>query len=192
VRESALALVARAHAICFGSLAQRCDVSRRTIHTLLDAANDQALRIFDINLRQQFYSRAVIEASLARANVLKVNDAELPVLADMFALRGDARAQMTALASRFDLRAVACTRGARGSLLLADGEWAEHPGVRTPVADTVGAGDAFTAAMTLGLLAHWNVDEVNRRANEVAAYVASQHGATPELPQEVRAPFLAI
>lgn len=183
--------VAEADAICFGTLAQRGERSRKTIGRLLAGAPAESLRILDVNLRQEFYSRDIIEQSLARANVLKVNDAELPRLAEMFGISGDAREQLSQLAARHHLRVVACTRGAHGSLLLANGRWSDHPGVPTRVADTVGAGDAFTAAMTLGLLAGWDLDEINRRANDVAAYVASCAGATPELPEQLRAPFLS-
>jgi fructokinase len=97
----------------------------------------------------------------------------------MFGLAGDARAHLAALAQRFELRAVALTRGANGSLLLADGAWSEHPGLRVKVVDAVGAGDAFTAAWTLGLLAGQPLDEINQRANELAAFVCTQPGATP-------------
>ena len=149
------------------------------------------MRVFDINLRQHFYSREIIEESLALANVLKVNETELPVLAGMFGLNGDERAHISQLAERHQLRVVAYTRGERGSLLFSEGRWSDHPGVPTKVVDTVGAGDAFTAAMTLGLLAGWNLDEINQRANAVAAYVASRAGATPELLEPLRAPFVA-
>ena len=176
----------QADAICFGSLGQRCAPAQRAIRAMVAAAPDDALRVFDINLRQRFYSREIIESSLALSDALKLNDAELPVLAEMFGLGGDTRAQLAALAGRFRLRAVALTRGANGSLLLADGAWSEHPGLRVEVVDAVGAGDAFTAVWTLGLLAGQPLDEINRRANEVAAYVCSQSGATPPLPEPLR------
>lgn len=181
--------VTGADAVCFGTLGQRLEPARSTILSLVRATPPNALRIFDINLRQHFYSQAVIEESLALANVLKVNDTELPRLAEMFSLTGDERAQISELAVRHSLRVVAYTRGERGSLLFVDGRWSDHPGVRTKVADTVGAGDAFTAAMTLGLLAGWDADEINQRANEVAAHVASCPGATPDLPAPLRSLF---
>ncbi len=173
-------------AVCFGSLAQRGEPSRTSVRRLVAATPAEALRVFDTNLRQHFYSAAVIETSLELANVLKLNDQELPVVAGMFGLRGDVRAQLAALAQRFRIRAVALTRGAQGCLLLADGIWSEHPGFPVNVIDTVGAGDAFTAAMTLGLLARWTPDVINRHANEVAAFVCSQRGATPALPANLK------
>jgi fructokinase len=187
--EAALAQAQLADAICFGSLAQRSETSWQNIRALVGATPSPALRIFDINLRQHFYSREIIEASLHLANVLKINDTELPVLAHLFELPGDARGQITELAARFDLRCVALTRGGSGSLLFSNGQWAEHPGLRVAVQDTIGAGDAFTAAMALGFLAGWPLELVNQRANEVAAFVCSQSGATPLLPAELRQIF---
>jgi fructokinase len=186
--DAALADVTKADAICFGSLAQRASVSRESIGVLLEAAAPAALRIFDINLRQSFYSRVVLEESLRLANVLKLNDAELPVLGEMFGLKGDDRAQLATLAERWELRAVALTRGARGALLLSSEGFSEHPGKAPPVVrDTIGAGDAFTAVLSLGLLARWPLDAINERANAVAAYVCTQSGATPELTADLLA-----
>jgi fructokinase len=169
-----------ADAVYFGSLAQRSDPSRRSICRIIAAAPPSALRVFDINLRPPFYSREIIEFSLSLANALKLSDAELPVLAKMFGLAGGTREQLSALARRFNLRAIALTRGAAGSLLLADGVWSDHSGLRVPVVDAVGAGDSFTAAWTLGLLAGMPLDEINFRANELAAFVCTQPGAMPE------------
>jgi fructokinase len=189
VSPDALARVAHADAICFGSLAQRGESARHAVRQLVGATPAITLRVFDINLRQQFYSRETIEGSLLLANVLKLNDQELTVLAAMFGLRGDAHSQLAALAQRFHLRAVAFTRGSAGSLLLADGVWSERPGLRVSVVDAVGAGDAFTAAMTLGLLAGWPLKTIHRRANEIAAFVCTQAGATPALPPELKKAF---
>lgn len=187
-----LSAVMEADAVCFGTLAQRSESSRLAIQELLKATRSECLRIFDINLRQHFFSRAVIEESLALSNVLKVNETELPQLAKLLRLSGGEQKQICELSERYRLRLIAYTRGDRGSLLYAGGEWSDHPGVPTRVADTVGAGDSFTAAMTLGFLAGWPLGEINDRANQIAAYVASRPGATPELPQELRAPFLLI
>lgn len=183
--------VAIADAVCFGTLAQRSPTSAATVLALVASSPPSALRIFDINLRQQYYSRAMIDNSLELANVLKVNETELPILAKMFGLVGDAAQQIAAIADRYQLRAVAYTCGMSGSLLLAGGRYSSHTGIPTQVADTVGAGDAFTAAMALGMLMDWDLDLINQRANEVASYVASCAGATPQLPEQLRSPFLA-
>jgi len=186
---AALAAVSAADAVCFGTLAQRREPSRSTILSLVSAAPPAALRILDVNLRQNYYSSRLINESLAFANVLKLNDTELPQLAAFLDLSGDERSQIRQLAERNLLRAVACTRGKRGSLLYSDGRWSEHPGLPANVVDTVGAGDSFTAVLTLGLLAGWELDRINAVANEVAAHVCSQPGATPPLPSHLRQLF---
>ena len=190
VTAAAVTAAAEAHAVCFGSLGQRAPASRAAVEALVAASPPQALRVFDINLRQSFYSREVIAASLALANVLKLNETELPVLAEMFGLSGDTRSQITTLASEHGLQAVAFTRGSQGSCLLVADEWSEHPGVPTTVADTIGAGDSFTAAFVLGLLKGWPVPAIHQRASEVAAFVCSQAGPTPPLPEALRIPAL--
>lgn len=187
--EEALAAVADADAVCFGSLGQRCEPARSSIRQLVSAARPAALRIFDINLRQHFYSREVIEHSLQQANVLKLNDTELPVLAALFGLTGSVSGQLAELTRRFELEVVALTRGPQGSLLLGPGGWSDQPGLPVAVRDTVGAGDAFTAALTVGLLQGMTLDAVNRLANEVARHVCSCTGATPPLPAHLKAAF---
>lgn len=182
---AALAAVRAADAVCFGTLAQRGETSRRVIRTLVSASASEALRVCDINLRQHFYSHELIAESLALANVLKLNDAELPVLAALFGLTGDMRAQLAALTERFALRLIVLTRGAHGSLLFDGQHWSEHPGINVPVKDTIGAGDSFTAATVLGFLSRWELGRINAFANEVAAFVCSHHGATPPLPAEL-------
>jgi fructokinase len=191
--EKAITLASSADAICFGSLAQRSESSRSAIQKLVASSPAQALRVFDVNLRQRFYTRAVIERSLQLANVLKLNDDELPTLAAMFNLTGSTENQMESLTRIFSLKVVALTRGANGSLLyqdLEDTRWSDCASVPVEVVDTVGAGDSFTAALVLGLLSKMDLDEINAVANAVARYVCSQPGATPELPSEFARRFL--
>lgn len=188
--ELALAAAGDADAVCFGSLAQRCEPARSSLQRLVAAVRPGALRVFDINLRQHFYSREVIERSLRLADVLKLNDAELPVLAALFDLSGPVRTQLERLAARFDFVAVALTCGPHGSRLLGPTGWSDHPGLPVDVRDTVGAGDAFTAAMTLGLLSGWNLDRVNEHANAIARHICSCAGATPPLPAALTAAFV--
>lgn len=181
---------AEADAICFGTLAQRCEPSRVAIRAMVGASKAAALRIFDVNLRQDFYSMELIESSLELANVLKLNDAELPVLSRLLGLRADApREQIAELTKRFGLRLVAYTRGAQGSLLYGGGRWSEHEGARVEVKDTIGAGDSFTAAVTMGMLLGWETDRISDVANRVAAFVCSREGGTPPLPDELRREF---
>ena len=186
VSDFARGMVAQADAVCFGSLAQRGEISRTAIRSLLNQSRPDALRIFDVNLRQNFFSVAVITASLQLANVLKISDEELPVLARLLELNGAPAEQLAELAHRFDLRLVALTCGARGSLFYSGGQFSEVAGLPVRVADTIGAGDSFTAMLTMGLLLGWDLERINRRANEVAAFVVSQPGATPELPFHLR------
>jgi fructokinase len=180
---AALAKVHSADALCFGSLAQRSPLSRRSIQCLLSAAPAETWRVFDINLRQHYYSREVIERSLQLANVLKLNDEELPVVADLFALSGDSARQIESLAAAYGLNVVALTRGGDGSLLYRDGNWSDCKSEPVQVVDTVGAGDAFTAALVLGLLHGEPLDTMHAFASEVAGYVCTCAGGTPTLPE---------
>ena len=182
---SALKVIREADAICFGSLAQRSEISRVSIQRLVAAAPATALRVFDINLRQNYFSGAVIEQSLRLANVLKLNEDELPILADLFNLAGSTRHQIERLAHQFSLHLIALTRGPAGSLLFKAGQWADCPSVPIKIVDTVGAGDSFTAALVLGLLQKKELNEVNALADEVARYVCSCTGATPPLPRSI-------
>jgi fructokinase len=185
---ASLARAACAGAICFGSLSQRGEPSRSAIHEIVSAGRSGALRLFDVNLRHPFIDRDVIAGSLTLANARKLNDQELAELAAMFGRSSDVRDSMSELADRFELSLVALTRGAKGSVLLADGVWSDHPGLRTTVSDTIGAGDAFAAALVVGRLTGRPLEEINRHANEVAAFVCSQPGGTPTLPDALKSP----
>ncbi|NQU26644.1 MAG: carbohydrate kinase [Candidatus Nealsonbacteria bacterium] len=182
-------LAPRTSAVCFGTLGQRSERSRETIQRFVAATSaalrpslPAALRIFDVNLRPPFVTDPVILQSLDLANVLKLNDEELPVVAALCKLTGTDVEVMQQLADRFTLRAVALTRGPRGAVLIRDDQVSEHPGVETQVVDTVGAGDAFTAVLALGLLDGSDLAAINTGACQVAAFVCSQGGATPQLP----------
>jgi fructokinase len=170
-------------AVCFGTLAQRDPQSRHTIHHFLDVTRADALRVFDINLRQQFYDEAIIRASLGAATLLKLNSDELPVLLGLLKIAAASEVDaLETLCACFDLRGAALTRGSQGSLLLWEGELNEQPPIKLNPVDTVGAGDAFTAALVLGLLRGSPLSEVHRHASTIARYVCTQAGATPTLP----------
>lgn len=177
----AKALVRAAEVVCFGTLAQRTETGRRVVGELVAAASDDALRVCDINLRKPFVSADVIRESLGMSDVLKLNEDELPELAAQFGLEGTAEDQVRVLAERFDLRVVALTLGELGSCLLREGQWSREPGRVVKVVDTVGAGDAFTAVLVTGLLKGWTTARLLERATDVAAYVCTQAGATPDL-----------
>jgi fructokinase len=175
-------LAREADAVCFGSLAQRSSLSRSTIHTFLHATRPEAIRIFDVNLRQNFYTAQVLAESMNLATIVKLNHEELPRIMRLFALehRGEQDSARRLLSSH-DLKLVCVTRGTGGSLLISNDECSEHPGFRVKVADTVGAGDAFTAALTHGYLRGTSLAQINETANLVGAWVASQSGATPAM-----------
>ena len=182
-------LAERADAVCFGSLAQRALESRQTIQTLVAQTSSSCVRVFDANLRAPFFSGEVLQESLELATVVKLNDAEVPQLLAMLGmpLEGDAgAAQLRLGAERLlaefpTLHMVAVTRGAHGSLLVTRQEWNEHPGIAVQVADTIGAGDAFTAAMTHYLLRGASLAQLNQAGNRYGAWVASHAGAMPPL-----------
>jgi fructokinase len=180
-------LAATADAVCFGTLAQRNAAARRTILQFLRATPASALRVFDVNLRQSFYSEEIVHTSLGLANVLKLNEDELRTIAVMCNIDESSQVrQLLALCEEFRLRLAALTRGSQGSLIVSTQIIADCPGFPALVRDTVGAGDAFTAALTVGILAGRDVDDVNRQACRLAAYVCAQPGAVPSLPEELR------
>lgn len=187
-----------AEAICFGSLAQRSEVSRKTIQAFLDAAPKDALRVFDINLRQNWFTAEVIAESLHRANVLKINDEELDVVATMLLgvpsipdklIAEDAeltRQVCRDLIAKYDLRMLILTCGAIGSYVFTaeDESYVKTPKVK--VADTVGAGDSFTATFTAQILLGKSIREAHGKAVAVSAFVCTQNGAMPVLPKELK------
>jgi fructokinase len=173
-------LAKAADAVCFGSLAQRSPQSRSTIRKFLQASRPEALRIFDVNLRQNFYSAPILAESMELATIVKLNHEELPRIMDLFEHenRGE-KESASRLLSSHDLKLVCVTRGSDGSLLISPDECSEHPGFKVKVTDTVGAGDAFTAALVHGYLRGSSLAQINETANGVGAWVASQPGATP-------------
>ncbi len=175
--------------VCFGSLAQRSEVSRTTIQRFLDSVPDGegVYKVFDINLRQSFYSREVIEASLERCNILKINDEELEVVCSMFGCtEGDIQERCMALLSRFDLRLLILTCGAVGSYVFSPTEESYIATPRVEVVDTVGAGDSFTATFIVSLLRGESICDAHCRAVDVSAFVCTQHGAMPVIPERLK------
>ncbi len=169
-------------AVYFGTLGQRGEVSRSTIRRVLALAKRRGLiRVLDVNLRRPFYDADLIRASLAQASVLKLSDEELGEVASACDIPLGAKPEETlrALLHRFDLQAVVMTRGAEGACLVTALQHLEQPGIPTQVVDTVGAGDAFTAAFTLGFLRGEPLAEVLKKACETASAVCAQSGAVP-------------
>jgi len=177
-------LAGRADAVCFGSLAQRSTKSRDTIRSLLRATRDETVIVFDANLRWPFYSAEVLSESLALSNIVKLNDEELARIVELLDVGGEGEeVSARSLLQLFDLQMVCVTRGERGSLLVTDSASAEHPGFKTAVADTIGAGDAFSAALVHYYLRGASLERINEAANRLAATVVTQVGAMPEIVQ---------
>ena len=181
-----LDLAGRANLVCFGSLGQRCETSRQTIRRFLAATPPDCLRVFDVNLRQHFFSRDVIIRSLELSNVLKLNDEELTVIAELLSIPGGWDEVLIELLRRYSLRLVVLTRGADGSVLRSADQASVREGREVEVADTVGAGDAFTAAVAIGLLRGLDLDTIHLHAQRVAGFVCTQPGGTPDMPAELR------
>lgn len=180
-------LAQRADAVCFGSLAQRSPGSRRSLQAFLKGTRQDCCRVFDINLRQHYYDAATIEASLGLSIVLKLNHEELPIVAQLLGLPADPDGTVRGLLARFGLRLVALTRGSGGSSLYTKWRTSHHPGYPVDqIADTVGAGDSFTAALVMGLLHQDDLDAMHDRAARLASFVCTQRGATPQLPDDLR------
>ena len=174
------ALAADADAICFGSLAQRAAASQATICQFLERAGKKAVRVFDVNLRQTFFSAEVLTESMKRADIVKVNNEELPRIMQLFGLdHRDEIASADALVELHNLKLICVTRGCRGSLLIGPNGLHEHPGYRIQVADAIGAGDAFTAGLVHEYMRAASLPEMNETANRVGAWVASRTGAMP-------------
>lgn len=175
-----------ADAVCYGSLAHRHPDASQAILSFLDCTRDECIKVFDINLRQNYHSKQIIEQLLLQCQVFKLSDEELPVVCDYFSLNGTEESQIKQLITQFHLDMVVLTKGGKGSTLIsADGRRSDSIPPETCVRDTVGAGDSFTAAVVSGLLKNWDLDKINRFAQSVASYVCTCHGATPVLPSSI-------
>ena len=182
-------LAHNARAVCFGSLAQRNAVSHDTIVKFLDEMpkDDDTLKIFDINLRQSFYTPELLEESMGHCNILKINDEELELVSRMFDFSSISQADKCwLLLAKYGLKMLILTCGVDGSYVFTPGKMSFQPTPRVAVADTVGAGDSFTGAFTAAILAGKPVEEAHKLAVEVSAFVCTQSGAMPVLPEELK------
>lgn len=176
-------------AVCFGSLAQRSVVSRNTILSFLDAMpnDDNVLKVFDINLRQGFYSKEIICESLRRCNILKINDEELVTVSRLKGYPGiDLQDKCWILLGKYNLKMLILTCGVNGSYVFTPGNVSFQPTPKVEVADTVGAGDSFTATFISSIIKGMPVEEAHKKAVQVSAYVCTQNGAMPVLPEEFK------
>ncbi|MCH5221738.1 MAG: carbohydrate kinase [Muribaculaceae bacterium] len=181
-------IATRTRAICFGSLAQRNVVSRITINRFLDAMpkDNDSLVVFDINLRQNFYNKETLCNSMERCNILKINDEELVTVSRMFGYPGiDLQDKCWILLGKYNLKMLILTCGINGSYVFTPGKVSFQPTPKVDVADTVGAGDSFTAAFIASILRGKSVEEAHHNAVATSAYVCTQNGAMPELPSNL-------
>lgn len=186
--DSLEALAKRTKALCFGSLAQRNVVSRETINRFLDAMpqSDDSLVVFDVNLRQGFYNKEILCNSMSRCNILKINDEELVTVSRMFGYPGiDLQDKCWILLGKYNLKMLILTCGINGSYVFTPGNVSFQPTPKVEVADTVGAGDSFTAAFISSILKGRSVQEAHSRAVRTSAYVCTKKGAMPILPAEL-------
>ncbi len=182
-----IAQIARnCRAVCFGSLAQRNVVSRTTIQKFLDATPADCLKIFDINLRQQFYTQEILRESFQRCNILKINDEELVLIGRMFGYPGlDIENKCWLILGKYNLDMLVLTCGTNGSYVFTPGHVSFQETPKVKVADTVGAGDSFTGSFVGSILNGKSVADAHRLAVQVSAYVCTQNGAMPTLPAEL-------
>lgn len=184
------ALAKRTKAVCFGSLAQRNVVSRNTINHFLDTMpkDDDSLIVFDVNLRQGFYNKEILCKSMQNCNILKINDEELITVSRMFGYPGiDLQDKCWILLGKYNLKMLILTCGINGSYVFTPGNVSFQPTPKVEVADTVGAGDSFTAAFIASILKGKSVTEAHSIAVKTSAYVCTQKGAMPILPPEYTA-----
>jgi fructokinase len=182
------ALAGVADVVCFGSLAQRREPSRGTIQQFLRTTRESCLRIFDVNLRQNYYTPVILKTGFALATVVKMNHLELPIVLESVGMSptDDEQADAELLLEHYGLELVCITRGASGSILVSRKGNSDHSGFRVKVADTVGSGDAFTATLAHGCRLGLSLEAVNEAANRMGAWVASQPGATPSgIPEDL-------
>lgn len=171
-------------AVCWGSLAQRNEVSRNTIHRFLDATPKDCLKIFDINLRQTFYNEELLLESFKRCDILKINDEELVTIGRLFGYPGlDMTNKCWLILGKYNLDALVLTCGVNGSYVFTPGAMSFLETPKVEVADTVGAGDSFTGSFCAAYLSGVHVSEAHRLAVETSAYVCTQNGAMPTLPK---------
>ena len=178
-------VAANAGAVCWGSLAQRNEVSRKSIYQFLDYTPEDCLKVFDINLRQNFYTKEVICESLKRCNVLKINDEELITIGRLFGYPGlDIENKCWLILGKYNLDMLVLTCGVNGSYVFAPSFKSFQETPKVEVADTVGAGDSFTGTFCASILKGKSIAEAHKLAVEVSAYVCTQHGAMPVLPEK--------
>ena len=180
-------LARAAEAVCFGTLAQRSEVSRRAISAFLKETRPEAVRVLDLNLRQNYHSPDLVRGLLEDSTILKLNDEELRDVGEMFTLPGSETEILRSLLRTFPLVMIALTKGRKGSRLIGRDQDVHHPGYPVEAVDTVGAGDAFTAALAVGYLKRMSWEDISEAANRLASQVCTRPGAWPDPPSKTAA-----
>lgn len=175
----------QANAVCFGSLAQRCEMSQKAIWAALEMVPESCLKVFDINIRQSFFTKDLIDKSLLYADIFKINDEELELFQSMFQLEGSVDELCQQILVKYDLKLLTLTKGSDGSILYTPTEKSDLPTPAVQVIDTIGAGDSFNATMVMGLLYNKPLKVIHNNAIKVSAFVCTQKGATPVLPNNL-------
>jgi fructokinase len=178
-------LAGQLDAVCFGTLAQRNTESELSIRNLLRAVKPECLKVFDVNLRQNYYSGEVITNSLQFTDILKLNEDELPVISGLLGINGSIEIQLDELQRLFKLKYIIYTMGSNGSYIKNADELSYEEVPEIEISDTVGAGDSFTAIVIAGILNKIPLKVLHKKATEIAAYVCTQKGATPKLEMNI-------
>lgn len=184
--EEMKSLAKRTSAVCFGSLAQRSEVTGATVMSFIVDMPQDSLKVFDINLRQHYYSKEIVSASLEISDILKINDEEIAVISELMSLDSDPVKACRELISAYKLRFVILTKGGNGSDVITSDEYMTIASPEVEIADTVGAGDAFTAAFVYSYLNGKPLGECHRLANEISAFVCTKNGAMPEYDDSIK------
>lgn len=179
----AIQMIKQADAICFGTLAQRSAVSHEAIQKALKLSLENCLKVYDINLRQNYYSKELIRESLSVANVFKINDDEVELFKHLFGMEGSETEVCLKIKETYSLEYLALTKGDQGSYLFHADEISFVETPKVLVQDTIGAGDSFTSAMVMGILNKKPLNQIHAKAVEISAFVCTQKGATPEIPK---------
>ena len=185
--EKLASLAAKADAVCFGSLAQRNNISAETIKHFVTAANNKCLKVFDVNLRQNFFTDEIIDSSLKLCNILKISDEELPVVCKIAGISETGTTAINAIINKYNLKWAVMTEGAKGSLFC-DGVFSFHiPSCpHGPIEDTVGCGDSFIAVLTVGLLKGFPPLDAMTNASKVAGFISASKGPTPAINEDFK------
>lgn len=178
-------MLQQADAICFGTLAQRNKVSHNAIMSALKLVPEKCLKVYDINLRQKYYSADLISKSLFSSNVFKINDDEIELFKHLYKMDGNEVELSQKIMKTYSIEYLALTKGDKGSYLFWKDEISFMPTPVVDVEDTIGAGDSFTSALVIGILNNWSLKEIHRKAVEISAFVCTQKGATPTLSKNL-------